>query len=112
MAEDPDCGPVRITLDRMTHGTGRGEPLPVGSWAQELVTDAVPSEISDLRSALHDIEDSHGHDPECREAIAEVRAALDRLSLALVRHAVVKESAHGDRRLGIRWTRAMGDAGR
>jgi hypothetical protein len=93
----------------MTHRTGRAEPLPVGSWAQELVTDAVPPEINALRTALHDIEDGHGDDPECRDAVDEVRAALDRLSVALVRHAVIKESAHGGRRLGIRWTRALDD---
>jgi hypothetical protein len=86
----------------MAHGTGRSEELPPGSWAQELTTDAVLPEIDDLRLALHDVEDSHRDDPECREAVADVRAALDRLSVALVRRAAIKASRRGERRMGIR----------
>jgi hypothetical protein len=97
----------RRMLHRMTHRTGHSDPPPAGSWGQELVSDAVPPEINALRAALHDIEDDHGDDRDCRDAVAEVRAALDRLSVALVRRAVLNESAHGGRRLGIRWTRAL-----
>jgi hypothetical protein len=92
----------------MTHSTGRIEHPP-GSWAQELVMGAVPPEVDALRSVLQDVANTHPEDSEVREAVAEVRAALDRLSLVLIRDAAVKESRYGMRRRGIRWSRSPDD---
>lgn len=95
----------------MTHDNGNEESISASWRAQDLVANAVPAAIDHLRSTLPEIEADHQDNDGCLAAVIEVRDALERLSIALIRDAVWKASAHGYRRPGIRSTSPLGRPG-